>query len=343
MDAPTPGWYFSTMGRRSRPGRWTPPAVEFHRTKYGRELLVDAAFVRAMPSFLRVPNPHVLRFHDILLVTRGRGTFRLDDERCRVAPGVLLFTRPGELRAWDVRDLDGACLFFSEEFVAEAFADVRFLDQLAFFREGRPSAALGLYGRRAAGVPGALPVDAAGDRDAARRRVARAARGSLRAAGPAQPLVHEAPRGRAGGATERHRRALPEARRSRPRASPPRRRLRLRARREPRPSERALPRGASAAARAASCGIGSRSRRSGSWPTAICRRSRWRSGSGSTIRPTSRASSDARSACRRRRFARVRRAVRHFRLSVLRPNSDQLPSFAFTLSVTSSAPVSSRR
>jgi AraC-like DNA-binding protein len=144
MDAPIPGWYFSPMARSPRPGRWTPHAVEFHRTKYGRELLLDAAFVRAMPSFLQVENPHVLRFHDILLVTRGRGTFRLDDEPCRVAPGVVLFTRPGELRAWDVTGLDGACLFFTEEFVAEAFADVRFLDQLAFFREGRPSAALGL-------------------------------------------------------------------------------------------------------------------------------------------------------------------------------------------------------
>jgi hypothetical protein len=148
MDGPTPGWYFSTMGRGPRPGQWTPHAVDFHRTKYGRELLIDAAFVRAMPTFLEVPNPHLLRFHDILLVTRGRGTFHLDSERYRVAPGLVLFTRPGELRAWDVTGLDGACLFFTEEFVAETFADVHFLDQLAFFRRGRPSAALEASERR---------------------------------------------------------------------------------------------------------------------------------------------------------------------------------------------------
>jgi AraC-like DNA-binding protein len=144
MDAPIPDWYFSTMRAARRPRAWTPHTVEFHRTKYGRELLVDAAFVRSMPTFLRVPNPHRLRFHDILLVTRGRGTFRLDDERCVVEPGVMLFTRPGELRAWDVSGLDGACLFFAEEFVAEAFADARFLDAFSFFRVGRPSAALAL-------------------------------------------------------------------------------------------------------------------------------------------------------------------------------------------------------
>ncbi len=144
MDAMAPGWYFSTMGGRPRPARWKPHAVEFHRTKYGRELLVDAAFVRTMPTFFRVPNPHLLRFHDILLVTRGRGTFTLDAERCRVGPGVVLFTRPGELRSWDVSGLDGACLFFTREFVAEAFSDARFLDRLAFFHDTRPSAALAL-------------------------------------------------------------------------------------------------------------------------------------------------------------------------------------------------------
>jgi hypothetical protein len=143
MDGPPARWYFSTMPG-PRPARWTPHAVEFHRTKYGRELLIDAAFVRAMPTFLNVPNPHQLRFHDILLVTSGRGTFTLDAEPCRVAPGVVLFTRPGELRAWNVSGLDGACLFFTQEFVAETFADARFLDRLDFFRAGRPTAALPL-------------------------------------------------------------------------------------------------------------------------------------------------------------------------------------------------------
>jgi AraC-like DNA-binding protein len=108
---------------------------------------VDTAFVHEMPTFLKVPNPHALRFHDILLVTRGRGRFDLDGERCRVAPGVVLFTRPGELRAWDVSGLDGACLFFTQEFVAETLADARFLDGLAFFRAGRPSASLALAPR----------------------------------------------------------------------------------------------------------------------------------------------------------------------------------------------------
>lgn len=118
------------------------PQIEFHRTKYGRELLVDAAFVRQMPSFIRTAAPHALAFHDVLLVTRGRGRFHLDGRAYRVAPGTVLFSRPGELRQLHVTGLDGACLFFTEEFVAAFFRDARFLDQFPYFRPGRRSAAL---------------------------------------------------------------------------------------------------------------------------------------------------------------------------------------------------------
>jgi AraC family transcriptional activator of pobA len=125
-----------------------PHRVEFHRTKYGPELLVDAAFVREMPTFLKVPGPHVLAFHDILLVTRGRGVFLLDGVPYVVAPGVALFSRPGEVREWRTSGLDGACLFFTEEFVTEAFSDPRFLDRLSCFAALRPSVALALSPQR---------------------------------------------------------------------------------------------------------------------------------------------------------------------------------------------------
>ncbi len=131
-----------------RPPHWTagpaPPLVEFHRRKYGRELLVDAAFVREMPTFLTRSGPHALTFHDILLVTRGRGLFYQDGEAYRVEPGVVLFSRPGEARDWRVRGLDGTCLFFTDEFVTEAFADPLFLDRLSCFAADRPTVVLRL-------------------------------------------------------------------------------------------------------------------------------------------------------------------------------------------------------
>jgi AraC family transcriptional regulator, transcriptional activator of pobA len=134
MDAPGQGWYFSTVPRR----------IEFHRTKYGRELLVDAAYVRTMPTFVRTAEPHALAFHDILLVTRGRGRLRLDGEEYRLGPGSVLFSRPGEVRELHVPGLDGACLFFTSEFITSFFSDGRFLDQFTYFRPGRPRAVLPL-------------------------------------------------------------------------------------------------------------------------------------------------------------------------------------------------------
>ncbi len=144
MDGAGGLWYFSTMSRQSAPAVRAEPArrIDFHRTKYGRELLVDAVFTAGLRNFHQAGRPHSLSFYDLLLITRGEGTFALDGEVHRVEPGVLFFTRPGEIRQWRARGVDGACLFFTQDFVHEAFSDPRFLDQFAYFRPDRPRATL---------------------------------------------------------------------------------------------------------------------------------------------------------------------------------------------------------
>lgn len=130
---------------RSRTGdRAKPWRVQFSRRKYGPELLIDAAMLSAMPAFTPSPQPHRLDFYDILLVTKGRGWFDLDGERYAVEPGQLFLTLPGQIRRWEVTGLDGACIFFANEFLRDAFADARFLDQFAFCDAARPSGALAL-------------------------------------------------------------------------------------------------------------------------------------------------------------------------------------------------------
>ena len=122
-----------------------PRRVEFNRSKYGPELLIDAASIHQMPTFIKDDSPHVLAFHDILLVTRGSGSILLDGESHAVAPGVVVFSLPGQMREWRLTSqLDGACLFFTEEFVADTFSDPRFLDQFIFFRASRRSGTLQL-------------------------------------------------------------------------------------------------------------------------------------------------------------------------------------------------------
>ena len=130
------------MVATARHDRRKPWRVEFARRKYGPELLIDAAMLSDMPAFKPSADPHALSFLDILLVTTGRGWFEIDGARHAVAPGLLLVTTPGQVRRWDVTGLDGACVFFTKEFLRDAFADARFLDQFAFFNAARPSSAL---------------------------------------------------------------------------------------------------------------------------------------------------------------------------------------------------------
>lgn len=115
--------------------------VDFHRTKYGPELLIDVSWVREMPTFRR-PDPHRLGFYDILLVTRGHGWFWLDASRWRVAPRRVFFTSPGQVRRWQADDLDGLCLFFPSTFLEEFFQDALFLHRLPYFHV--PAAEAGL-------------------------------------------------------------------------------------------------------------------------------------------------------------------------------------------------------
>src|SRR5436305_11526618 len=99
MDEALRSWYFSTMARirtfdSQMPRRDRVQRVVFNRTKYGRDLLVDVAWVHDIPTFI-LDAPHTLNFFDILVVTRGHGTFALDGHRRAVRPGVVLFTTPG--------------------------------------------------------------------------------------------------------------------------------------------------------------------------------------------------------------------------------------------------------
>ena len=98
-----------------------------------------------MPGFITSDRPHVLMFHDVLLVTKGAGHVLLDGEPFDVAPGVVVFSLPGQIREWRVASrLEGACLFFAEAFVVDTFSDPRFLEQFAYFRLSRPGGTLRL-------------------------------------------------------------------------------------------------------------------------------------------------------------------------------------------------------
>lgn len=108
--------------------------VAFLRDKYGPELLVDAGWIRDLERFNSDDTPHRLHFYDVLLVTGGAGRVLLDGASGEVGPGRLVFTSPGQVRRFLVRDLEGICLFFPGEFVEDFFRDPLFLARLHLFR-----------------------------------------------------------------------------------------------------------------------------------------------------------------------------------------------------------------
>ena len=108
-----------------------PAPIDFDRTKYGRRLLADAGELDAdFPDLIKTPEPHRLSFHEIALVTDGRGALELDGTAIDVAPYRLCITAPGETRRWQLRNarLGGYLAFFEAELFSEFFADPLFLD-----------------------------------------------------------------------------------------------------------------------------------------------------------------------------------------------------------------------
>ncbi|MEO7458058.1 MAG: AraC family transcriptional regulator [Gemmatimonadaceae bacterium] len=122
----------SAPSARRRSERRPLEHIEFHRTKYGPELLVDCRWIHEMPAFI-LDRPHSLSFYDVTLVTHGRGAIWLDGIRQRVTPGRVICTTPGQVRDWHVRGLDGLCLFFPALFLEEFFQDASFLYRLPYF------------------------------------------------------------------------------------------------------------------------------------------------------------------------------------------------------------------
>jgi AraC-like DNA-binding protein len=106
--------------------------VVFDRTKYGRPLLVDACPIAGIEDFTLGRRSHRLGFHEIALVTRGRGVVQLDDAGIAVAPRRVFVTAPGEMRRWLLDDagLDGLLVFFEAGFMNEFVRDARFVERL---------------------------------------------------------------------------------------------------------------------------------------------------------------------------------------------------------------------
>ncbi len=108
--------------------------LHFIRKKYGKELLIDCTLYSQSNGTFH-PNPFVVDFYGICVVTRGEGSISIDKRAFRFGKGTLIFFQPGQTSQWKSvsPDFDGYFLVFEGEFIEIFFQDSLFLFRFQFF------------------------------------------------------------------------------------------------------------------------------------------------------------------------------------------------------------------
>ncbi|MDR1356910.1 MAG: AraC family transcriptional regulator [Tannerellaceae bacterium] len=123
------------------------PQYDYYRRKNADELLVDVVELHYIKPYFSTSAVHSLAYYDITFITEGSGFFSVDGQTHIVKPCDVVFTRPGETRNLDRKNIrDGFALIFDEEFAVNFFNDRDFLRSLAFFSMGRYSVKTTLSG-----------------------------------------------------------------------------------------------------------------------------------------------------------------------------------------------------
>ncbi|MDJ0780345.1 MAG: helix-turn-helix transcriptional regulator [Desulfosarcinaceae bacterium] len=114
--------------------------LSFQRNKYGKVLSLDCGLISQTPKFVTHDRPYFITFHEILFITQGSGTFRLDDEKIPFQRGTLLLLPQNRWRQWvEVKaPMDGYFLIFEEEFISTFFNDALFLYRFHYFYQTTP-------------------------------------------------------------------------------------------------------------------------------------------------------------------------------------------------------------
>jgi AraC-like DNA-binding protein len=113
----------------------------FLPNKYGRELLIDISRIETLKNFVLDNTPHNISFYEILFIEKGKGSFSLDENNMTVEPGAIIFTSPGQVRRWDLKQpVRGYTLFFEKDFLNLFFSDDLFLYRFQYFHQySRPT------------------------------------------------------------------------------------------------------------------------------------------------------------------------------------------------------------
>lgn len=130
------------MGRKNKKMK-DIPTYNFHKTKYGSELLIDVVELKDIKNYLLKKSLHTLTYYDITLIKEGEGFFRMDDFNHHAQPMDVLFSLPYQVREWDTKNIvNGYALIFEEEFLLSFFNDPSFIKNISYFKKNRKDSKL---------------------------------------------------------------------------------------------------------------------------------------------------------------------------------------------------------
>jgi AraC family transcriptional regulator, transcriptional activator of pobA len=108
----------------------------FLQRKYGRDLLMDIGRIETLDNFVLDNTPHQISFYEILFIEKGKGDFSLDENRMAIEPGTIIFTSPGQVRRWNIKQaVSGYTVFFEKDFLNLFFTDDLFLFRFHYFHQ----------------------------------------------------------------------------------------------------------------------------------------------------------------------------------------------------------------
>lgn len=105
--------------------------LQFERTKYGKELLIDACNEVELDV---VADTMVLSFYTLIFLEKGSGVYHLDTETIHFEDNLVLFVKPGQINKVDKVIFEKCImLFFEGDFLDEFFNDKDFILKFAYF------------------------------------------------------------------------------------------------------------------------------------------------------------------------------------------------------------------
>lgn len=107
---------------------------DFHKTKYGSELLVDLIRLETLEKYINSDRSHFLTYYDITLIQDGQGSLLLDNNVVNIQKNRIICSSPMQIRQWKINAMPkGLVLIFEDEFLSTFFNDAEFVKRLNFF------------------------------------------------------------------------------------------------------------------------------------------------------------------------------------------------------------------